>query len=347
MWRWWAIVGFSALLTAQEPGTSQMATLSSRQEIRAKRIRVMLDEVETIAASEPPIIGIDTQLRLAEVLVESRRADAEQVMRDCGSRIMTITDLPTRSALLTEWMRLQAKLSPQEAESMYRTFLAEYFTHDLAWDDAEAIIQFAGRTKQQFPEPALEAEKRAKALRLNRPKQKGKSSQSGGLFGDLFRSKTKNMDSEEKITFARKQKDVGYAVSLLLDVIDEGELTQQRLLSIASEALAMTAKLAPGDDRLVAQSMLTRRLYEAGDVPGAATAAQMLSESFQERYDCETAACDTLRDGENPGEVINAFAEYLQENHIPPESLGLSHLSLRVRLLILELSQILSGGVKE
>lgn len=347
MSRCWVILACSALLAAQEPGTPAKAEAMSAKDIAEARIRALLDEIETIAASEPPIIGIDTQLRLAGALGEKRPADAARVMRDSGSRIMTIRDLPTRSVLLADWMKLQANLNLTEAESMYRVYLADYFTHELRWDEAEAIIQFAGQTKKQFPSLSQEAEKRAKALHLSPSKQKGKPSKSGGLFADLFRSKTKEMDAEEKISFARKQEDIGYAITLLLEVIDEAQLTPQRRLSLASEALSMTTKLEPGDDRLVAQSMLTRRLYEAGDRPGAATAAQMLSESFEKRYDCETAACDTLRDGENPGEIINAFAEYLQENNIPLESLGLSHQSLRVRLLIQDLARSLSGGVKE
>jgi hypothetical protein len=116
-----------------------------------------------------------------------------------------------------------------------------------------------------------------------------------------------------------------------------------RRIAIAREALELSSKLKPSEDRLIVQSMLTRRLYQYGDPAAAAAAARMLQDTFTQLYNCDSAACTAIRLDSNPGEAVNDFAEYITEHKIRPADLTLTHPSLDARVLILDLSTALNG----
>jgi hypothetical protein len=120
------------------------------------------------------------------------------------------------------------------------------------------------------------------------------------------------------------------------------DLTAAQAAALASEALPLTQQMKLGSERLVAQAILTRDAVLRGDDALAASAAKMLSDSFAGICHCETAACDSLEGREECSEMIDAFAEYLDEHQVTPEILRLYHPSLRARLLLLALKRLLS-----
>ncbi|MBI4892515.1 MAG: hypothetical protein HY821_17960 [Acidobacteria bacterium] len=154
----------------------------------------------------------------------------------------------------------------------------------------------------------------------------------------------KGMDEDEVIALARKQPPLA-AMAMLLSLLEDDKpvATPARRSAIAWEALELSPKLPPTDDRLVVQSMLTRRLFTYGDRDHAAAGARMLAETYQKRYDCESAACTTIQLNDNPGEPIMDFAEYLLDNEIRPADLGLHHVSLDARVLVLDLGKAATG----
>lgn len=213
-----------------------------------------IEEIGRIAASEPPLLGIDTQIRAARVLAAPRR-------------------------------------------------------------DESARLAEAGPKNEPRPP------------RKDQPE------------GTLFSPRSHELDGlshDDILTLARKQQDPSAALDLIMHVMDD-EPDARRRISLFSEALDLSARTGNLIDRLLAQSMLTRRLYEEGDLPRAAVGAQMLAENFERLYHCESAACDRFEGEDNPGEIIHSFAEYLREHKIPAERIGLSHPSLRVRILLLQI----------
>jgi len=149
------------------------------------------------------------------------------------------------------------------------------------------------------------------------------------------------LDLDAIVALARKQKEPLVRIEMVLGAIDDAGTPAGKRAALAAEFLPDTEKLPLGDDRLMSQSMLTRRLHEAGDRPGAALAAQMLEQTFIRMYDCETAACTSFQGEGPPGELVRTFAEYLNENKIDPADIGLTHRSLRVRMMLIELERLL------
>ncbi|HBY59416.1 MAG TPA: hypothetical protein DEH78_06310 [Solibacterales bacterium] len=109
--------------------------------------------------------------------------------------------------------------------------------------------------------------------------------------------------------------------------------------AVAAEALELTVRLPAGDARLIHQAMLARDAFLGGDDQRATRAAGMLSETFLAVCNCDGPACDSLQGREACAEMIEAFAEYLDEHKIPPESLNLYNPSLKARILLLELKR--------
>lgn len=324
MKRGWTFLICAAALCAQEPSPS------------SRKITDLIEEIETTAASEPPVVGIDTQLRLAKLLKGPRPAVAERALREAGARILALADVPTRARLFAAWLDVQRDVNREDAEIAYRTFIAQAPRREREDLDTLSLREFANTTSSHFSPLALDL-----VRRLPEPGPVDKPTRKHPGASILFDAakEVKGMDYEQRVSYARKLKDPTTAVTILLDAIDDGGFDGQRKATLATEALDLSAKMVPGDDRMIAQSMLTIRLYGLGDRPRAAVGAQMLADTFEKVYDCETAACTTLQNEDSPGEVIFAFAEYLAEQRIEPGSLGLTHRSLIVRLKLLELQQ--------
>ncbi|MDX2151554.1 MAG: hypothetical protein SFV54_12525 [Bryobacteraceae bacterium] len=143
-----------------------------------------------------------------------------------------------------------------------------------------------------------------------------------------------------------EQKAVEEKVEKMIERSREKDLPAPMRSAIASEALELTRRLKPGDDRLVAQAMLTRDAYLAGDEQRASRAARMLQETFSAVCRCDGPSCDSLEGREACAEMIEAFAEYLDEHRIQPEFLHIDHPSLQPRLLLLELKRAVGEGAR-
>ena len=299
----------------------------------APPLSLVVEEIERVAGSEPPVLGIDTQIRAARVLAGRDREAAGRMLRASGSRIFTLTHQATRTGLLKEWMTAGLALDRDGAEMTLRAWLDGLPERGLGFEDRAPLLDLAESVKEVFPELSVAIRGRAVSLPETDPEQPPPVSKPG-LFG-LNRLIPEGLSVEETVSLARREKNPVVALDLLLKVVDEEEEARRRAV-LLSEALDLTERVEDPVERILAQSMLTRRLYEAGDRPRAAVGAQMLAGTFEKMYHCGAELCDRFTEGENPGEAIHVFAEYLKEHRIAPEALGLSHPSLRVRLLLLE-----------
>lgn len=297
----------------------------------------LIDEIETIASAEPPLLGIDTQTEAAKILLSARPAIARRFLDSALSRTRTLLDPLTVRTLMFPAVDLLYKLDPDEAAQTVSAQLLSIQSRKPSRDDGLLLSSFAPLFRRTHPELAASCEAESeRILKLHPPthedidKPKAKWPKTDGLNADEF------------IDLARQQKDPLVRVEMLISASDDSETPPRRRAALSADALAVTDKLPSSDgSRIVYQSMLTRRLHEAGDLPAAANAAQMLEQSFIRMYDCETAACTSFKGEDSPGELVRFFAQYLEENHISPADLGLTHRSLAVRMMLIELPKIL------
>lgn len=301
-------------------------------------IAVWIEEIDRIAASEPPLLGIDTQIRAARALAPRRPTEAARLLREAYSRLSVLTHQPTRAALLRDWLKAQGPLDPAAAASDYQAYLDSFPMLNPSVEDRDALRALAGATRKEFPELAARAAQLAEAAgrRIREPAKKPEAPRARGLF-ETGGPPLDGLTPDDIVNLARREKDPATALDLILHAVDSVEDPRRRV-AVLSEGLDLTLRAPQLPDRLLAQAMLTRRLYEAGDAPRAAVGGQMLADSFELYCHCESAACDRFEGEDHPGEIIQSFAEYLREHSIPPERLGIRHASLRVRLLILDLT---------
>jgi hypothetical protein len=408
----------------------------------------VLEEIERIAAGEPPVLGIDTQIRAAKLLAARHPAEARRLAADATSRTLTLTDLHTRGVFLLDLAGLLGPIDPagavetctliprrvpaaeedplsdcyfalmlqrqkdwEEEKALARRALAAgaagsglmpvHLEHTLKGHPLEASVEYAALVAA-FPEsdanaaevnefirlvqlmrgrePELSRQALDMALRsLRRPGFPGPPERRAALLErtallagvvtpkpdkpltwsqlpefklpekkkepepeDAKEPSIDGLSADEIVALARRQKPYAHA-ALLLALIDDKELPAERRAPLAEEALQATAQMPLTDDRMLAQSMLARRLYQYGATSQAAVAAQMLAETFQKMYDCESAGCLSFKGDANPGTLIKDFAEYLCEHGIRPEELGLNNRSLTARVLLLDLEQAVEG----
>jgi len=476
MGRLWAVLALCAVVTAQEPPKP------SEDGEGQKRILALIEEITTLAASEPPILGIDTQLDAAEVVRERYAALARRFVEDAISRAQPLADPPTRSRFLLRSIRVLATLDLNAAEQavlLYAgqnggaEFLKDGWQQVLnvalqksSWEEQTAamrralaagafavfehrtllerardkhrdevgslfasilqgfpakpdeadirflvrLVRLAGETDialtRQALETALKAVKDHQFGKRENVKlryeiagknQDMKSVREALLFQiaaaakvvgpDLFDTYQKDLghwlkqveslewkdvadmreqdlgesgkkkDDEEDTTdldvfgenrslaaaidYARAQKTPLRKFAALMEVLDRDDLPLPRKMALAQEAIDVSIKVKPGDERLIGQAMLTRMLHELGDLPRAGVAAQLLAESYRLVCRCEDASCDSIKGRDECAENVQAFAEYLRDNKIDPQSIGLHHRSLEVRLKILDLQELL------
>lgn len=299
--------------------------------VQGASVPPVVDEIDRISAAEPPVLGIDTQIRAARAMGGAYPEEAARWLRSAASRIAALGDVPTRLTLAREWLPVQAALDADEAEPFLAALLDSLPGRGMGEAERAALLNLAETAKEKFPALAERARRRGEAI--PQAAAKPKSEDKPGLFS-VTRLIGADRDPADVLAEARREKDPTAALDRFLHVMDL-ETDPRRRTAILEEALNLTPRVADLVDRLLAQSMLTRRLYEAGDRPRAAVGAQMLEETFEKFFRCDLAVCDRIIDDGNPGEAIAEFAEYLREHGIRAEELGLSHPSLRVRLLIL------------
>jgi hypothetical protein len=299
----------------------------------------LIDEIETLASAEPPLLGIDTQTEAAKILLTARPPIARRFLDSALSRTRPLLDPHTVRLLIFPAIDLLYKLAPDEAAQLISAQLLSTQSRKPTHEDGLLLSSFAGLLQTSHPELSAACTAEFQRIRkldpptqeeIDKPKPKAPS--------------TEGLDLDAHVELARKQKDPLVRIEMLLSAIDDSETPPRRRAALAAEALPDTEKLPIGsDDRLLSQSMLTRRLYEAGDRPGAALAAQMLEQTFIKLFDCETAACTSFKGEGSPGDMVRLFAEYLDDNKIDPGELGLTHRSLHVRMLLIRLNRMLGG----
>jgi hypothetical protein len=145
----------------------------------------------------------------------------------------------------------------------------------------------------------------------------------------------------EALSQARALENLTARAATLIELSRREELTAQQRASLASEALSVAGKLPLGDDRLLALAMLSRDFARRNEPALASLAAQMLSETFTKACDCPTAICHHSGVDFECLELVQAFAEYLDEFKITQESMSLDNISLEARLLVLKLKSVL------
>ncbi|MBI5086659.1 MAG: hypothetical protein HZB13_18945 [Acidobacteria bacterium] len=412
----------------------------------------LLEEINRIAPGEPPVLGIDTQIRAAALLAPGHPKEARLLLQDAVSRILTLPDLSTRGAFVLQVAQSVRDLDPAEIESvclllprrppgagedplsscMSTLFSGSKITWDARKDfvrralaggafgaltaahlddarrnhPAEAAAEYAAlidgfptsdataaeveqllRVVEMMRGSQVELSRRAldNALRaLRRPRfpsppnlRDALLARASTLAGVVTpkpdqpltwdklpkfeppREKKRNKDDDEKdiptdgltsdeiVALARRQSSMNHA-AMLIELVDKAkdadkELPLSRRVALASEALDASVEMKLRVERLLVQSMLTRRLYEYGEIPKAVLGAQLLAETFQKMYDCESAGCLSFQGDDSPGDLIYSFAEYLREHGIRPEDLGLSNRSLTARMILLDLEYAVKG----
>ncbi len=145
----------------------------------------------------------------------------------------------------------------------------------------------------------------------------------------------------EALPRARKLEDPGERVGVLIDLSRREDFTAQQRASISSEALGAAGKLPLGDDRLIALAMLSRDFARRNEPALSSLAAQLLSETFGKACDCQTATCEHSGNKFDCLQLVEDFAEYLDEFQITQESMALQNISLESRLLVLKLKTLL------
>lgn len=146
----------------------------------------------------------------------------------------------------------------------------------------------------------------------------------------------------EALSQARALESLTARVGALIELSRREELTPQQRASLASEALSVAGKLPLGDDRLLALAMLSRDYARHNEPALASLAAQMLSETFTKACDCPTAICHHSGVDFECIELVQAFAEYLDEFKVTQESMSLDNISLEARMLVLKLKSLLN-----
>jgi hypothetical protein len=126
----------------------------------------------------------------------------------------------------------------------------------------------------------------------------------------------------------------------LIELSRREDLTPKQQARVAAEALATTNQMPLGEIRLMALSMLSRDFAKHGDLANAALTAQMLSETYGKLCSCGSPVCENKGGKLECVDLVNDYAEYLDELHFSQESLGLNNISLEARLLILRLAKL-------
>jgi hypothetical protein len=149
------------------------------------------------------------------------------------------------------------------------------------------------------------------------------------------------MTYADALSFARKLEDPAERVAALIEIYRRETISPQQRSSVASEALTAATAMQLTNDRLTAMAMISRDFARINQPANAAFAAQLLSETFSKACDCERITCDKSGEKFECVDLLDLFAEYLEEFKISAESMSLNNISLEARMLIFKLYPIL------
>lgn len=149
------------------------------------------------------------------------------------------------------------------------------------------------------------------------------------------------MSYSDALSAARKLQDPMQRTAALIDIYRRETITEQQRSSVASEALTASTMMPITNDRLTAMAVISRDFARMDQLSNAAFAAQLLSETFSKACECEQVTCYRANEKFDCLDLVNLFAEYLEEFKISAESMSLNNISLQARLLILKLYPLL------
>ena len=125
----------------------------------------------------------------------------------------------------------------------------------------------------------------------------------------------------------------------LIELSRREDLTPKQQARVASEALTAVGEMPLQEIKLWGYSMLSRDFAQRQDFANAALAAQLLNETYGKACSCGGPVCEVHGDHLQCIDLIDDYAEYLDEFNFAQESLGLNNISLEARLLIAKLKQ--------
>jgi len=102
------VLSAAMLLQTPEAGPSSLE----------RRQGVLIEEIEGAAVAEPPVFGIDTQIRAAELLAGKDDVHAARFLLDAGQRTLLLSDPATRSHFLKRIVPSLTPLDARQAESL-------------------------------------------------------------------------------------------------------------------------------------------------------------------------------------------------------------------------------------
>jgi len=149
------------------------------------------------------------------------------------------------------------------------------------------------------------------------------------------------MTYADALSFARKLEDSTERVAALIEIYRRETISPQQRSSVASEALTAATAMPLTNDRLTAMAMISRDFARINQPANAAFAAQLLSETFTKACDCEHVTCDRSGEKFDCVNLLDLFAEYLEEFKISAESMSINNISLEARMLIFKLYPLL------
>jgi hypothetical protein len=149
------------------------------------------------------------------------------------------------------------------------------------------------------------------------------------------------MSYPDALTYARALKDPTERVAALIDIYRRETISEQQRSSVGLEALAASTMMPITNDRLTAMAMISRDFARLNQPANAAFAAQLLSETFNKACECEHVTCYRSTEKFDCVDLLNLFAEYLEEFKISAEAISLNNISLEARLLIFKLYPLL------
>lgn len=158
---------------------------------------------------------------------------------------------------------------------------------------------------------------------------------------DVQEADLSDMSYSDALTYARALKNPTVRTAALIEIYRSETVTDQQRSSVALEALTAATTMPITNDRLTVMAMISRDFARLNELANAAFAAQLLSETFSKACDCEHVTCNRSGEKFDCLDLLNLFAEYLEEFKISAESMSLNNISLEARLLVFKLYPLL------
>jgi hypothetical protein len=158
---------------------------------------------------------------------------------------------------------------------------------------------------------------------------------------DVHEPDLSDMSYSDALSYARNLQNPAERTAALIDIYRRETITEQQRSSVALEALTSATTMPITNERLTVMAVISRDFARLNQFANAAFAAQLLSETFSKACDCEHVTCYRASEKFDCLDLLNLFAEYLEEFKISAESMSLNNISLQARLLVFKLYPLL------